>query len=309
MYKQYSETGIKSISISDRYFIPLLPANTKPSIISAILPHTDWVGLNIFDLQRSKVYAEAKRIGSIKDALGLPVGKKVFLTSTERDENLEKFYEKGGIEKLKSDISDLSPDMVMGPDWYVYDDMPEFERTKNIMKAIDLNQKLIDFDVMAPNIHGTNPTEIRRFIEPFKAQGKRNFIMPGREYLINRGDRKRCQELFSALTSITARTENVDLIVTGCGSPKLQQSLPDVKGFVGIGWMVQAGYRRLIFNGTYHSIFDKEFHCDDPDCCASAIPEELAKPEKNLVRYVHNLKKIKSDIAWKPKYRQVYLVN
>jgi hypothetical protein len=301
------DTCINKFS-KDRFFIALLPVNVEQNLFDSIIPHTDWVGFNLFDLRRSKLYPALKKRG-LKDTFHINDDKKTFLTSTDKDENLIKFFARDCIKSFKSDILDFNPDMAMGPDWFVYEDMTPEKRKENIEKALKLNQECINLENIIPNVHGTTVQEMKDFIEPFKVQGKENFVIPGREYNYNLGDRKKSQQRFSALTSIIARFEKIKIITTGISSPKLQQNLPEISGFVSLGWLIQACYRRLIFNKTYRSIFNPEFFCDDYSCCAPFSKEELASPENNHIRAIHNLKKIKFGLKERAKFLQAYLVN
>lgn len=298
-----------SLDKKDRYFIPLVPPYVNPSVLKGVMPYTTWIGLNLFDMRDSKFYAAAKRNG-IKAAFGIDEDKRIFLTSTGRDENLIPFYdEQNGIDQFISDVTDFDVDIAMGPDWFVYEDQPSNERRKNIAKAIELNEKCIDLENFVPNIHGTTFQEIETFIKPFKQQGKTLFVMAGRGRLINLGNRKRSQKSFSFLTSTIIRCEDIRLIVTGCSSPKLQEDMPGVSGFVGLGWLIQARNRRLIMGKTFTRISDPRFFCHDSSCCASISKEELAKPERESNRAIHNLKRIIDSLMTPPEFCQYSLVN
>lgn len=301
-------TKIHGLDERNRYFIALVPVHTSQNILEKILLHIKWIGFNIFDLRGSKFYSVAKERG-IRDAFNIGDDKKIFLTSTQKDEQLERFYEgSNGIAVFKSDVVDFDVDMAMGPDWYVYCDQPPDERRKHLKKALDLNEKCVELENVAPNVHGTNFREMTEFIELFKAQGKSIFVIPGREYLINLDDRKKSQREFSSLTSTIAREERIKIIITGCSSPKLQENLPDVSGFAGLGWLIQARCRRLVFGKTYRSLFDPAFSCNDPNCCGSFDRYELARPERDATRAIHNLRKIQSQLVERPKFSQSCLV-
>jgi hypothetical protein len=297
------------LDAKDRFFIPLIPAHIRPGVLKGIMPHTNWIGLNLFDLRRSRFYAAAKKKG-IRPAFGIDEDKRIFLTSTGKDEELIPFYdEHNGIDQFRSDVIDFDIDAAMGPDWFVYEDQPPNERRKSIEKAIEFNERCIDLENVIPNIHGTTFQEIETFVKPFKEQGKTLFVMAGRGRLINLGNRKESQRSFSSLTSTITRCENIRLIITGCSSPKLQEGMPDVSGFVGLGWLIQARNRRLILDKTYTRLSDPLFFCRDSNCCASLSKEELAKPDHEPKRAIHNLRRIVNSLTTRPKFCQESLVN
>jgi hypothetical protein len=296
-------------SKENRYFIPIVPVHIKPEVLKNIMPYTNWIGFNLFDLRGSKFYDAVKRKG-IRDTFEIDDGKRIFLASTGKDEKLVPFYDnQDGIEQFRADVKDFDADMVMGPDWFVYEDQLPEDRRKNIAKAIELNKECIDLENVVPNIHGTNFQEIRSFIESFKEHGKRLFVMAGRGRLINLGNRKKSQNRFSSLTSTIVTYEKIRLIVTGCNSPKLQENLPAVSAFAGLGWLIQARNRRLIMGKTYRRIFDPGFFCDDFSCCASLSKEELARKEKESARAIHNLKRIVQSLTARPAFWQYSLVS
>ncbi len=303
MAEKYPNEGNSGFD-GDRFFVPLVPPYVKPQVLQDIMPFTKWIGFNYIEVIGSRSYPAAQKRG-VRDAFGISEEKKIFMTTTGHDEKLERFYsDPSGIEQFRSDIQDFNVDMVMGPDFYAYEDQTPNERKKSIAKALELNERCIDLENVVPNIHGTNFQEIRKFIEPFKMRGRTVFIMPGREYLINLTDRKRSQREFSSLTSTITRSEKIKMIVTGCSSPMLQSNLPDVSGFVGMGWWIQAKYRRLILGNTFTSIFDPRFHCNDFSCCASLDSKQLRRPEKDSIRAVHNLKQIQARLKERPQFSQ-----
>jgi hypothetical protein len=291
----------------NRFFIPMVPPYVSQELLKEMLQHTNWIGFNRFEVRHSKFYDEAKKRG-LRDTFKIDDGTSIFLTSTAKDEELIRFYGQNScFEELKSDIINFDVNMAMGPHWFVYKKDPPERRKKDIKKAFELNMSFSDLENVLPTIHGTKFQEIRRFVEPFKAQGKKLFVLPGREYLINLEDREKAQREFSFLTSTTARAEKIDLIVTGCNSPKLQESLPAVLGFAGLGWLIQSKQRRLIMGKKYVSIFDPRFFCNDSDCCALIHKKDLTKPENDSVRAIHNLRQINACLEERPKFSQTYL--
>jgi hypothetical protein len=298
-----------NLGVKDRYFIPLVPSYVRPNVLKSVMPFTEWIGFNLFELRSSKFYPIAKKKG-IRDTFEIDDQKRIFVTSTGKDERLIPFYnEHDGISQFRSDITDFDVDMAMGPDWFVYEDSPPYERNKNIARAMELNESCIDLENVIPNVHGTNLQEVKCFIEPFKQRGKRLFIMAGRGRLINFGNRKKSQRNFSSLTSTVVECEKIQLIVTGCNSPKQQENLPHVSGFAGLGWLIQARNRRLIMGKTYRRISDEDFFCNDSDCCSSLSKEELAKTEHEPQRAIHNLKRINNSLGVRCGYCQCSLVS
>jgi hypothetical protein len=288
---------------NDRFFIPMVPPYINPKILKDVQQYTDWIGFNLFELRHSKFYNSAKK-KSIRDTFEIDDKKKIFLTSITKDKELKRFYDKHNwIEEFKSDVRDFDVNMAMGPDWFSYKGGPK----DNIQKAIELNMNFLDLEIIVPTIRGTNFQEVKSFIEPFKALGRTLFVFTGREYLVNLADRKRAQFEFFSLTSKMTRIEKIKLIVTGCNSPKLQESLPAVLGFAGLGWLIQSRQRRLIMGKIYKSIFDPKFSCVDPSCCASIDKKALAKPENDSVRATHNLRKINANLKERSTFSQTYL--
>jgi hypothetical protein len=278
----------------------MVPANIKPDVLNSLVPFTDWIGFNLFDIRKSKMYATIQGKG-IRSTYNINDKTRIFISSTAEDEQLVKYYNQpNAIERLKKDIVNFGVDLVMGPDWFVYEDQPLSVRRKNLAKAISLNQQCVDVENIAPNIHGTNLAEATSFIEPFKKQGKQLYVMAGRGRLINFGERKKSQRNFAFLTSAINSNEKVKLIVTGCSSPKLQEMLTAVTGFASLGWLIQSRLRRLIMHKTYRSIFDRMFVCKDYDCCAMVPKKELAQSIHDKRRAIHNLKKITAGLANQP---------
>jgi len=278
----------------DRRFIPLFSVYDRQAL-KTVMRYCNEVSFNYFQLRSSKYYKDAKSRG-IRDAFNINDDIRIFLTSTAKDEQLTRFYDSGGAEEYRSDVQTLGVDLAMGPDWFTYEDQSLETRERCLQKSIDLNQKCIDIETVLPNIHGTNFQEMQRFIETFKEQGKLEFVMPGREYLINRGHRTRDQKKLAALTSSITRLEEVKLIVTGCSSPKLMFEMPDVAAFCGFGWVIQSRYRRLIYNKTYLHILNPLFECKDNRCCGTYDKEELVQPTTSSIRALHNFLQIDSQI-------------
>ena len=276
----------------NRFFIPMVPPQIKPETLLAVSLHTSWIGINLFQLKHSSFYEKAKSKG-VRDAFGINDKIKIFLTTINDDNYLVNYFNKSSwFEELKSDLNGFSADMVMGPDWFSYrEDSPEL-RNRNIKKAIDLNLMFTYQENIIPTIRGNYSQEIKRFIKPFKEIGKNLFVFTGREYLINLGDRKRSEFELLSLTSNIVRNEKVKLIVTGCSSPRQQENLPDVFGFSGLGWLINAKRRMLISGKTYRWLSSPIFSCADPDCCNSMNKSELAQSKNDSIRAIHNLKAI-----------------
>jgi hypothetical protein len=51
----------------------------KPDVLKGILPHTKWIGINLFGLKHSKLNEKVHRIG-IHDGLNIGSETKVFLS-------------------------------------------------------------------------------------------------------------------------------------------------------------------------------------------------------------------------------------
>jgi hypothetical protein len=290
-----------------RFFIPVVSVYTEPELLKAIMSHTSWIGFNYLELRNSNRYPFAKARG-LRDAFGLDDQTRIFLSTTAKDKRLVRFYdESNGLEKFRSDMLSFGVDLTMGPDWFSYKDDPLSLRQKVVRKSIKLNMDCLDLENLAPTIRGTNFQEMAGFISHFRVQGKKVFVFPGREYLINLADRKRAQREAFSLTATLTRAEGIKLILTGCSSPKLQQRLFAVWGFAGQGWLIQSMQRRLIKDETYVSIFNKRFFCDDPRCCASISINDLKSPRCDSIRAIHNLRRINAALKPMPKIEQTCL--
>jgi hypothetical protein len=301
---------VKGDARKERYFIPLVTPYINPDVLKEILPHTNWIGFNLFEMQGCrKFYLTAKNKG-IREVFGIDDSKKIFLSSTAEDEKLISFYDKkDGIQQFREDVIDFDVDMAMGPDYFAYEDKPLSERKACIEKAIDLNMKIVDLENVVPTIQGTNLKEIRTFVEPFKRIGKTQFIIPGRGRLINLGNKKKSQRDFYSLISAVVETERIELIVTGCNSPKQIENMPAVLAFAGKGWLIDARRRLLICDDkTYRYISDPRFLCKDSACCNSLSKDELSKTENESIRAKHNLRRISRSLTVRPRLRQYTLV-
>lgn len=300
-------TLIQGANTEKRIFIPMVSVYTNRELMKAILPHTSWIGFNYFELVNSKYYKLAQAKG-VSETFGIDDKTKIFLTSTAKDEQLIHFYEElNGLEKFKSDIRSFDVNLAMGPDWFSYKDDPPEVRKETIAKAIELTTGCLEIENIVPAIRGTNFEEMTSFIEHFKAQGKNLFVFTGREYLINLYDRKKAQQEAFFLTASLVRALGIKLILTGCSSPKLQEKLFAVWGFVGQGWFIQAMQRRLIKGKTFMSIFDPRFSCNDARCCGFVDINDLKNGKYDSARAVHNLRRINDSLRETPVYSQAYL--
>ena len=291
----------------DRFFIPMIPPYIESKVLLNVLQNSKWIGFNLFELRHSRFYRDIKNKG-LKDTFGIDDDTKIFLASIAKDEQLKDFFgHLNWLEEFRSDIIDFDVDIVMGPDWFSYKEDSLAQRRANIERATSLNMGLLDLENVVPTIRGTSVQEFRAFIEPFKAQGKTLFVLTGREYLINLGDRKKAQLEFSSSTSVIVQSEKIRLLVTGCNSPKLMEMLPTVSAFSGLGWLIQSRQRRLIMGKTYLSIFNPKFFCHDSNCCAAMSKKELKNPENDSVRAIHNLRRINANLGMKSNFSQICL--
>lgn len=295
------------INCKNRFFLPMVPPYLKPPVLQHIMKNTSWIGFNRFELRHSRFYYDLKRKG-LRNYFGIPDCIKIFLSSIAKDEELIRFFsDPNWLENFKGDIKDFDVDVAMGPDWFSYKDDLLSQRRRNVEKAIDLNIALLELENVVPTITGTSIEEFTTFVKPFKSQGKTLFVLPGREYLVNLGDRKRAQLEFSSLTSALTKSEKVELIITGCNSPKLMEMLTTALGFSGLGWLIQARQRRLIMGKVYLSIFDPVFFCNDLSCCGAIRKEDLRNPENDSIRAVHNLRRINATLGNTSRLSQAYL--
>lgn len=291
----------------DRFFIPMVQPYISPKILRCIIPYTKWIGFNFFELRHSKFYQQTKE-KSLRNAFGIGNETKIFLTTIAKDKELIRFYaEPNSLDELRSDILDFDVDLAMGPDWFSYKDDPPKKRKENLEKAIELNMRFLDLENVVPTIRGTNFQEVSNFIQRFKTLGRQLFVLTGREYLVNRGDRKKAQTEISSLTSAIVDSERIRIILTGCNSPKLMTALPVVSGFSGLGWLIQSKKRRLIMGKTYFNISDPRFSCKDHRCCANLDKDSLKDQEHDSVRAVHNLLMINAYLKTEPFLSQTYL--
>jgi hypothetical protein len=291
----------------NRFFIPMVPPYIKQELLKAVLLHTSWIGFNYLEIRNSRLYPLFKARG-IRDTLGIDDKTKIFLSSTAKDKQLIRFYDKSnGIEKFKSDTRSFGIDLLMGPDWFSYKNDPLAVRKEVIRKSVALTLGCLELENLVPTIRGTNFQEMASFVDYFKAQGKNLFVFTGREFLINLADRKRAQQEVFLLTATLARSEGIKLILTGCSSPRLQERLFAVWGFAGQGWLIQSMQRRLIKGKTYLNIFDPKFSCDDPSCCGLITINDLKNAEYDSVRAIHNLRRITASLNGSPRFPQTCL--
>lgn len=290
-----------------RFFIPMVSVYTKPEILKAIMPHTSWIGFNYLELRGSKYSILAKARG-LRETFCIEDKIKIFLSTTAKDKQLIQFFNKSnGLEKFRSDVQSFGVNLTMGPDWFSYKDDPLDLRKEEVMKSIELTNGCLELENLAPTIRGTNFEEMVSFVEHFKAQGNKVFVFAGREYLINLADRKRAQREAFFLTATLARVEGINLILTGCSSPKLQEKLFAVWGFAGQGWLIQSMQRRLIKGKTYLNIFNPKFSCDNPNCCGLVDINNLKTSDYDSLRATHNLRLINASLKGSPKSSQACL--
>jgi hypothetical protein len=181
-------------------------------------------------------------------------------------------------EELTEDFNGLSPDIIMGPDWFCYrSDRPEIS-AQRIKKAIDLNMEFIGYENFVPTIRGNYCQETKRFVEPFKKLGKNWFVFTGREYLVNRGDRKRSELAIASITSTLAREEKIKLIVTGCSSPRQQEKLKYVAGFAGLSWLIRS--REKVTQGKKLLHFPTQLFLQRPDLLSLISKTNFGKKKR-----------------------------
>jgi hypothetical protein len=278
---------------------------TRQEILKSVLPYTNWIGFNYFELIGSKYYSLANALG-LRRAFCLDDDTKIFLATTAKDKQLIRFYDDPNwMKKFRSDVRSFAVDLTMGPDLFSYKDDPLTLRKKLVEKSIALTAECLDIQNLAPAIRGTNFEEMAYFINHFKTKGKDLFVFAGREYLINLADRKKAQQEAFTLTANLVRTLDIKMIMTGCSSPRLMEKLFAVWGFAGQGWLIQSNQRRLIKDKTYVSIFDKKFSCHDPHCCCNVTMEQLRNKQYDSVRAIHNLKQINASLKGLPNAPQV----
>jgi len=277
-----------------RSFIPQFSSYVDDSFLNDMLPHTNWIGFNYFDLLHNRIFPKVKKHG-IRDVYNISDKKKIFLSTTEKDELLINYYNnQNGLNDFILNVEELDADLVMGPDWFVYEKMGIQEKTRHITKASLMNQKCLSCDKIIPNIHGTNIHELSEFIKPFKELGSDLFVLPGREYFRRKGDVKNSQKQFYGFTSYLKRIEEVELLVTGISSPRVHRYLSDVKYFVGQGWDIQAAFRQIIDDLTFKKIVNGlEL---DQNIVENVSLNELLDEEYDSLRALYNLIKINEKI-------------
>ena len=289
-----------------RFFVPLIPSHSDIELVDEIQSKTDWIGFNIFNLMKSSLFKDIMKYG-LKDTYGINENKKIFLTTTELDDFLIEYFNKANkLSEFINIIQNIDADKVMGPDWFVYEDMPQCERHANILYAYALNQKCLKCEKIIPNIHGATLNEMIKFTKPFIEQGINQFVLPGREYFINLGDRKKARNQFYGFTSYLTRIHKINLIVTGLSSPKIQNYLLDVNGFTSLGWLIQARKRRLISDYTYKQL-SNDFELDRNIVPENLDSKEISKKEYNYLRAKYNLIKINEKINNQPELKQKIL--
>jgi hypothetical protein len=64
-----------------RFFIPQIPSYIKPDILEYIIPHTEWIGFNYFDLIHNSIFSEVQMHG-VKEIFNISDNKKIFITTS-----------------------------------------------------------------------------------------------------------------------------------------------------------------------------------------------------------------------------------
>lgn len=258
--------------------------------IRLLQQHTNNLAFNYFLLKRRGFYDKIKKRG-IKDFFKIKDGKKVYLITNYFDEIITPFYVKNnGLNRFKEDVINFQPDYVMGPDWFLYWSFSPLKRREELVYSQNLNLECIDLKGFIPNLQGLSLSEISFFIEPFIQLGFHDYIVSGRERLINYGERKNTQQQFFSLIHQLSKKNNIDLMVTGCNSLSLMKKMFMVKSCFGFGWAIQAKQRRLIENSKFLSIFNKNFKPCSLNCCINKNIKEIASKENDINRYIHNIR-------------------
>jgi hypothetical protein len=277
------------------FFIPQVSVYTKKNTIDRVQQISNWIAFNYFELLHSKYYGHAKQKG-IHQTFGISPGKHIFLTTADHDERLLHFYNNAGVQMFKKDVLLLGADLIMGLDWFAYQDDTLSERKKSIERGIELTKNCLDVPNLIPTIQGTNFKEVTDFIQVFKKHGNTRFVLPIRGQMLNFGCRKKSQNTAALLTSTVVRQENIKLFVTGCNSPGLMQRMPSVYGFIGQGYLIQAKQRRLIMGKRYFPIMHPVFSLCCNSCCFGLSKSEICKNEFESNRVVHNLIQIRNSL-------------
>ncbi len=304
--QEFGREGTRSGA--NRIFIPeVMPASPHRQIVFENAP---CVAINYYVIRRyNKIYQNVKR-RQIRDALGIPDDVAVLITTTAKDETIERLLLRGGVSDFKKDILDFGTVSFMGPDLWNYRDISSAENEKMIRTSLEFHLQCTDLDNLIPNIPGNYLKEKLDFVGKLKALGFDTFIQPGREYLINSAGRKKDEMTLASLISRLKAEEKIKVLVKGCSSPRQQKLLYDADGFIGLGYYVNAMNRALIQDGKFVRILKDgtDFACDNERCCNSLQPKQLAEKQNDGRRILHNLFENQRSAGEKARVKQTYLV-
>jgi len=290
-----------------RIFVPLIKPNIKKEFLQKILEHSKCVAFNYYELQKQKSIFYKVKKGGLHDSFRIPNTHKILLTSTAPDNYLLFDLFNKNCKKFKKDVLDIDPDYFMGPDLLTYKDLLNSNNNFFVNEAIKFGLECINIDGFIPNIHGNNDSQRERYIETFKQIGYKDFILTGREYIMNLKGRINDEKILAYILKKLKNKYNINLLVTGPSTPRQHKIFSYVDGFIGLGYYTCA-MGRIIFDNykTIHIPSHPNFRCFN-SCCRGLNAVSLSSPENDSTRIIHNLSTINRVLNIPPKEVQMYL--
>jgi hypothetical protein len=278
-----------------RFFIPQCEPNASIEFIQTVARHSPTIAFNLWKVHRSKRLQEIRSSG-IRAAYGIPRTTEIWLTSTAPDPWLENYYS-AGIRQFKTDIDSFGPDRFEGPDLWMYREDGATRNTADWNRAMTYQEDCIDLPGFVPSMNGILAWHFTEFISRLEPYGFDFYMIPGREWLNHKKNWQRDQQTFHTLMDCAAAAAKGSIVVLGTSSPKKHKALGAADGFIGSGWCIQAGNRRLLRGQNWIRVDDWQVPCTRAQCCNGASCESLASKEFSHQRAIHNLLEIQEELA------------
>jgi len=178
-------------------------------------------------------------------------------------------------------------------------------------RAMAYQEDCIDLPGFVPSMNGILAWHFTEFISRFEPYGFKFYAIPGREWLNHKKNWPRDQQIFKALVERAAQATKGGIVILGTSSPKKHCDLVAAQGFIGSGWYIQAGMRRLLLGHNWVPVGQLQSPCHRTQCCNGVSPEALLSKEYTVQRAIHNLLEIqeslvKSKISQKQQFLTMY---
>lgn len=272
-----------------RIFVPLIKPNIKEEFLQRILGQSKYVAFNYYELQKQKsIYFKVKKKG-LHDFFNIPDKHKVFLTSTAPDSYLLMDLFNRNSKKFKTDVLDINPDFFMGPDLLAYKDLLKTNNDCFVNEAIKLGLECTDIEGFIPNIHGIHESQREKYVETFKQIGYKDFILTGREFIVNQKGRINDERILSTIIRKLKKNHKINILITGPSTPRQHKILDYADGFIGLGYYTSAMERILCDNyKSIHILSNPSFRCFY-SCCNGLNVTNLSNSKNDSTRIIHNL--------------------